>query len=273
MRFSYQRWLGWTIFIVLSAAAIRAHHQSAGQGESLDYLSGWVLFGVILLLTIYNGRKKLPFLPLFSSEAWLQFHIYAGLVTGVIFAIHVNYKLPLGWFRGALTGLYLAVMLSGVFGLFISRVIPKRLTTRGGEVLFERIPAIRTQLKERSKTLALASVGQSKAAIIADFYGRELADFFAKPKNLVKHLMEVRNPLNHLLTRINETSRYLGEGEKATMDEMARLVRQKDGLDYHYAHQLLLRAWLFIHIPLTYSLLLFILAHIVLVYAFAGGAR
>ena len=35
------------------------------------------------------------------------------------------------------------------------------------------------------------------------------------------------------------------------------LVRQKDGLDYHLSLQMLLRGWLFIHIPLTYSLMIF----------------
>jgi len=34
-----------------------------------------------------------------------------------------------------------------------------------------------------------------------------------------------------------------------------------------------LKTWLFVHIPLTYSLLLFSLAHIVVVFAFSGGAR
>jgi hypothetical protein len=48
-------------------------------------------------------------------------------------------------------------------------------------------------------------------------------------------------------------------------------VRQKDGLDYHHALQLTLKLWLFVHIPLTYSLLIFSLVHLVLVYAFAGG--
>jgi hypothetical protein len=50
-------------------------------------------------------------------------------------------------------------------------------------------------------------------------------------------------------------------------------VRQKDGLDYHQALQFMLRGWLFIHIPLTYSLMIFSVMHIVLVYAFSGGAR
>jgi hypothetical protein len=34
-----------------------------------------------------------------------------------------------------------------------------------------------------------------------------------------------------------------------------------------------LKLWLFVHIPLTYSLLLWTLAHIVLVFAYSGGAR
>ena len=57
------------------------------------------------------------------------------------------------------------------------------------------------------------------------------------------------------------------------MNEIATLVRQKDGLDYHYSLQLILKLWLFVHIPLTYSLLLWTLAHIVLVFAYSGGAR
>jgi len=260
------------LFIVLAAGIVWAHRHYAGEVGHISYLTGWTLCGVILLLTLYNGRKKLPFLPLLSSENWLQFHIYAGLLTGVLFAVHVSYKIPGGWFQRMLASLYLLVMASGIFGLIISRTIPRRLTTRGGEVLFERIPSLRLQLREQSEKLALQSVAQSKSGTIADFYWRELSGFFAGAKNLPGHLLEARGPINHLLARINEVNRYLNGEERATMDEIAGLVRQKDGLDYHQAHQLLLRIWLFVHIPLTYSLLLFILVHVVLVFAFFGGA-
>ena len=52
----------------------------------------------------------------------------------------------------------------------------------------------------------------------------------------------------------------------------AQLVRQKDGLDYHRALQRALKLWLFVHLPFTYALMLFTLFHIVLVFAFSGGA-
>lgn len=46
----------------------------------------------------------------------------------------------------------------------------------------------------------------------------------------------------------------------------------KSDLDYQYATQLTLKGWLFFHLPLNYGLMLFTLAHIVIVYAFATGA-
>jgi hypothetical protein len=271
--FTKQRLIGWTLFLVLSAAIVRLHAQYAAVIPRLAYLTGWALFAVILALTFFNARKKLPFLPLLSSETWTQFHIYAGLLTGVLFAVHVRYKLPTGGFEITLALLYLLVMASGFFGLFVSRTVPRQLTTRGDEVLFERIPGIRRQLQERVEVLALNSVAEMKSATIADFYVRELKDFFDGTRNVLPHLVEVRTPLNRLLNKIADLNRYLNDQERATMNEIAALVRRKDSLDYHYALQLVLKVWLFVHIPLTYSLLLFTGAHIVIVFAFSGGAK
>ena len=270
--FVKQRGLGLSLLILVSAVMVWLHRRYSGAMPRLSYLTGWALFGLILLLSLYNARKKLPFVPLLSSELWLQSHVYGGLLTAALFAVHISYKMPTGWFEGMLAMLYVMLMLSGFFGLFVSRAIPKRLTTRGGEVLFERIPSIRRQLQERAEALALTSLSQVKSSTVADFYARELKDFFEGSRNVGLHLLEVRSPLNRLLNKITDLNRYLNEQERATLDQIAGLVRQKDGLDYHYALQLLLKVWLFVHIPLTYSLLLFTLTHIVLVFAFSGGA-
>jgi len=270
--FAKQRWIGFGLFLITSLGLLRFYARHTGAMPRMAYLTGWALFGVIALLALYNGRKKISFLPLLSSEAWLQFHIYAGLFTGVLFAVHVSYRIPRGWFQGILAWLYVLVMLSGFLGLFLSRSIPKRLTARGGEVLFELIPAARCSLRDRAEVLALKSITDAKSSTIADFYSSELKAFFDHRHNVGLHLFEVRRPLNRLLNKINDLNRYLNESERATLNELAGLVRQKDGLDYHYSLQLLLRLWLFVHIPLTYSLLLFAVAHIVLVFAFSGGA-
>lgn len=261
------------LLALLAVAMGFAHNTLAPALPRLIFIYGWLLFLLIVVLSLYNARKKLPFLPLGTSEGWLQFHIYAGLLTVILFAFHVSFRLPTGWFDSILFALYALVTLSGIFGLLITRMIPKRLTSRGGEVLYELIPAVRRSLREQAEALVLKSIPEAQSTTLADFYVRHLKNFFDHAQNFWLHMFEVRSPLNSLINRINDTNRFLDEKERVTADKLADLVRQKDGLDYQRALQITLKTWLFIHIPFTYSLLIFSIIHVVIVYAFSGGAR
>ncbi len=234
------------------------------------FLTGWTLLAGIFVLAIYNVRKKLPFLPLGKSETWLQIHIYLGFFTTLLFVIHLNFRLPHGWFEVVLAWLFMLVSGSGLIGLFFSRVLPRRLATRGGEVVFEKIPAIRHALKTEAENLALGA--EAKSVVIAEFYTKRLAAFFGRPKNFWKHLAESRREVSGLLAELEDLRRFANNADKEKISQLAAQVRQKDGLDYHRALQLALRLWLFFHIPLTYGLMIFTVLHIVMVFAFSGGA-
>ena len=261
--------------IVLLAAAIATmawgHAQLAPVLRNIAFLTGWVLLAVCLFLTAYNARKKLPFLPLGSSRTWLQIHAYVGYLSLALFFAHTGWRWPDGWFEGILAALFLLVAASGVFGLFWSRVVPRRLTARGGEVLYERIPTVRRQLAERAEALALKSVESTQSVAIADFYNLHLAPFFVGPGDRWRHLVDVERPTTRLQNRMEDLHRFLNTDQRAVLAEIAGLVRQKDGLDYQHALQLSLRLWLFVHIPLTYSLLIFTALHVVLVFGFSAG--
>jgi hypothetical protein len=265
---------GWTIaLLVLAAIAVFILHRWVSPFfHRIVFLTGWILLIFMLALAAYNPRKKLPFLPLRSSESWLRFHLYAGYFAIGLFLIHVNFRLPSGRFDAILAALYFLVTVSGILGLALSRLLPRRLTARGSEVLFERIPIIRLQMREHAEALALASVADAQASTIADFYVRDLHEFFTGTRNFWSHLSDDRAPVNHLLNKISDLNRFLNDKERAIMTQIADLVRQKDGLDYQFALQLTLKLWLFIHIPLTYGLLFWSLLHVILVYAFSGGA-
>jgi hypothetical protein len=273
MTFTNQRIAGALFFLVGSVLLLAGYFKFHDQIAGVPFISGWLLFAFMLILTVYSARKKLSFLPLGSSEAWLQFHIYLGLLTVVLFAVHMAFRPPTGWFDGILASLYIGVTLSGLFGWFVSRALPKRMTTRGGEVLFDRIPAVRRSLHQQAEMLALRSVPEGKSTTIANFYIKHLDSFFRGPQNRFLHLFEIRSALQRKLYQISDLNRFLNEKERVVMDQIADLVRQKDGLDYHHSLQLTLKVWLFAHIPLTYGLLIFSIVHVVLVYAFSGGAR
>lgn len=239
----------------------------------LVYLTGWALLALMLYLTAYNVRKKLPFLPLVSSRAWFQVHVYVGLFTGLVFLLHLRWHWPSGWFENLLALLFVGVTLSGLFGWWISRVLPRRLTTAGGEVPFDRIPLLRRSLREQAERLAVSGVATAQASTLAEFYATRLADFFSGPANFLPHLVGSRRRLNNLLGELEEIGRFLNPAEKKTVAELTELIRQKDIIDFHRAGELVLKGWLFVHIPLTYGLLVFSAVHVVVVYAFSGGAR
>lgn len=239
----------------------------------LVFLTGWLLLALCLFLTAYNARKKLPFLPLGSSRLWLQFHAYAGLFAGVLFLFHLRMEVPSGPFNLALAGFFVAVTLTGILGWWLSRAIPKRLATVGGEVPFERIPAVRRDLRLQAEQIALAAIPEAKASTLADFYARELAPAFSTGPSFFPHLVASRDALNDRLAALSEVGRYLGPTEKTRAESLAELIRARHVLDFHHANQLLLKSWLFTHVPLTYGLLLFTAVHVVLVLAFSGGAR
>ncbi|MDB6054441.1 MAG: hypothetical protein JWN25_1964 [Verrucomicrobiales bacterium] len=266
--------LGLKLFLFLLVCAILSvvYYQHYLILPRVQFLTGWILFLLMVVLAVYNGRKKIPFLPLLSSRGWLRFHLWAGGLTALIFVGHLRLRIPSGWFEWTLASLYGAVMLSGIGGYFISRAFPKRLTSRGGEVIFESIPVVRRRLKEQADAMALKSVPEVNASTLADFYVSEISGYFAQPQNFWMHLFEIRSPLNQILKKIEDQNRFLNEKERGILSEIALLIRQKDGLDYHHSLQLALKLWLFIHIPLTYSLLIFSLLHGVLAYAFSGGA-
>ncbi len=269
-RFRRQLFSGLFVLIVASAGALWLNGKFSAL-PNYAFLTGWALLAGMFVLTIYNVRKKLPFLPLGKSETWLQIHIYLGFFSTLLFLIHLNFRLPHGWFEVVLAWLFVGVSGSGFVGLFFSRVKPRRLTARGGEVIFEKIPALRHAAKTEAEELALGK--DAKSPVVAEFYAKRLAEFFSGPKNQWKHLIESRRPLNALLAELDDLRRFATDADREKIEKISALVRQKDGLDYQRALQLALKLWLFVHIPLTYGLMIFTVLHIVIVFAFSGGAR
>ena len=252
------------ILLAADASGAAALHRTAAA-------SGWLLLALVVGLALYNLRKKLPQLPLGNSATWLQLHIYAGLLSGVVFGMHLRWRFPNGAFECMLATLYALVFLSGVFGLICSRVFARRLATREGEVLFARIPRLRHHISTEVERLVIQCTATTESPAVLELYTKRLEDYFGRPHNFWQHLTLSTRPLHSLLTELQAQRHYLSNEEKSTMDQIEMHVRRKDDLDYHHAHQAVLKYWLFAHIPLTYALLAFAVVHVVLVQAFSGG--
>ncbi len=235
------------------------------------FLSGWLLFLLVLILAAYNLLKRLSFPSPEMSPDWFRIHVSAGLLTIGLFILHVGPRVPNGPLEITLTLLYAAGAGSGLVGLVLTRVLPRRLATRGEEVPFERISMMRERLREKVEDVVSRTVSEEHSTTLADFYDRRLVSFLDGPRNYWGHLFAFAGSRQALLVELGALGRSLGEKERESAEELGDLIRMKDGLDFQEALQGTLKYWLFIHVPLSYSLPILALVHAIVVSAYTTG--
>jgi hypothetical protein len=266
-----RRWRNVTLLVLISALVLALARVDADHLGHTNFLTGWLLLGLMLVLTALNLRKKLPMLRLGRASTWLQVHIYLGLLSAVVFLAHLDFRLPNGYLELGLAILYVLVAGGGVLGLWLSRRLPPRLTRRGENVLYERIPAFRTRLREEVEAMVQRAAEEHGSVTLPALYTDHLRPFMLGPRHFWQHLAESRRPYHRLAGEMAAAERYLSPAERDILADIADRVRTKDDLDYQHAGQAMLKRWLLLHIPLTYALLLFAAAHALAVYAFIGG--
>lgn len=260
-----------SILAALSAGFAWLHQIYTLSLNPPSFFSGWTLAGLALLLLLFSIRKKLLFLPLGNAAAWAQAHYYAGIFSLWVFGTHVEWGMPSGLFERALFFTFLLASGSGLMGLALSRVLPRRLARYGDPIVFQRIRPRQMEIQKAAAALVKESLDRTGSTTISGFYRTRLLLFFKPAAHFQHHLFDTGLPLRRLLKDLDNLERYLDAQERHILASIRELVREKDTLDSQYAVQVLLRAWLFVHIPAAWTLLCLVPVHMVLVYAFHGG--
>jgi hypothetical protein len=270
--FVRRRVLGAAITLAtLTAAWTWADHMDR-RLESSSFFTGWLLLGALVSLALFQVRKKLPMPPLGSAATWLQVHVYTGLGTVGLFALHTPLRWPGGGLESVLAALYAMTFTSGVIGLYWTRSLPKRLSRLGQEVIYERIAALRGRLRDRAQAAVLTVVRTGGATTLGEFYNARLHEYFSAHRGWRYRFLPTSNLRKALMAELTEASRYLSDDERKTAEALFALVRERDDLDYAEALQWRLKAWLFVHIALTYPLLAAAGLHAWTAHVFYGGA-
>ena len=234
--------------------------------------TGYLLLSVLIFLAAYNVRKKLPVPLWINASDWLQAHIYLALCSVVIFGLHVGWRIPNGMLETSLAILFLATFASGLLGLYWTRTLPRHLARASEEIIYERIPMLRTRIRERAEELVLSTVRDAGVTTLGEFYNNRLKGYFESSRGLRYFLRPNSRLRKSLLAELTEVSRYLSEPERDSSEQLFALIRKRDDLDFHAALQWRLKMWLFVHIGLTYPLLVVGLLHGLLAHLFDGGA-
>ena len=243
-----------------------------------QYLSGWLLTLTILLAMMYSIRKRLSMLPILSNAVWLQTHLYTGFVSIWLFLTHIEWLVPSGVLESSLALLFVFVTLSGIFGLWINKALAKQISYNvsyngGEEVIYERIPGYIERMRLEIEEALIELLEVEPASSLNKYYCEDLYPYFSKPSSTLTYALDWDHHRHYNRRRFNLESQehYLNDREKLFIEQLKLWVKKKHDLDLHYNYQKILRYWLFTHVPLTYSLYIVSLVHIVATYAFRGG--
>lgn len=259
-----------TIAILSAIFAYGAAPTSVGFHQSAE-VTGWVLVALFLFLLAFNIRKRLAAFPFGRGHYWLQAHVYLGLFSGFVFLAHTDWRMPSGPMDWILWFVFVGVILTGLIGIVLSRIVPSLLNSRGERVIFERIPAFRMQLAREVEGLVLRAVQDAASSTIAELYAKRLLPFLSGTRNFRAHIFSATAHRQALQNEIAAVRRYLPPEGNTLLDEIQERVLTKDDLDFQYTWQLLVKGWLLLHLPLSCALVPLVAVHVVVNYAFSLG--
>ena len=165
----------WAIFIAASSMALLAAYiayavlspNGALGGSAPGLVFASLGTGVIVFECLLGLRKRYPASPLGRVKTWLTAHVWLGLLAFLLILMHSGFR----WGHGlsaVLMWLFLVVVTSGVVGVALQNIIPRRMTeTVPRETIFEQIPAViyglRTEADERVEFI-IADLGIEEEA-------------------------------------------------------------------------------------------------------------
>lgn len=247
------------------------------------YLDGWVLAaGMGLQLSFHIAVKTARLSPK-SAMRWRKTHILVGYLLVAAFVSHSDFSLPDTGFEWALWAGFVLVTLSGIFGAYLAWSLKTKGRIDEG-VSYDRIPTLRAELAREVQAAVIESdpaaaqialpglPGLPHDAWIMDLYTNHLRDFFQGPRNLAAHLIGSQRPLKRLTDEIDSLSGYVDQQSQEKLAAIKSLVIEKDRLDFARVYLGLTRGWLFVHVPVTYALIVLSVLHVVVVYAYSSGA-
>jgi hypothetical protein len=71
---------------------------------------------------------------------------------------------------------------------------------------------------------------------------------------------------------IDNLSRYVDQRSQEKLAAVKNLVIEKDRLDFARVYLGLAKGWMFVHVPVTYALIVLTVLHVLVVYAFSSRA-
>jgi len=150
---SQRPWILTVAAIGLAVTALYLVYAALARNGPSGRSAPGLFFGVagtalIVMEALLSVRKKLPAFPLGRLRIWLSAHVWLGLLSFLLILCHSGWRWGHG-VAGLLMWLFLAITLSGIWGMVLQHYLPRRITELvPRETVYEQIPLVIRHLRQ-----------------------------------------------------------------------------------------------------------------------------
>jgi len=278
LEFKHGRYFKVALLLCVAAIGVYCWHEPPAAylkpygGTWLGYTLGTIGAVLILWLMLLGVRKRSYQSSLGSVQGWTSAHVYLGTSLVIVASLHCAFEF--GWNIHTLAYvLMMLVIASGFFGMYAYLRYPEYMTANlAGETLETMLLKV-ADLESKCKRIALelpdeintlvmnaSRLAAEKSALQGSFR-RQLAG--VDPK----HPMRVARD-NLLKSSTLNLSAAQTKVQEQLVGEMSRIVTLTDRVRRDLKFRALMQIWLYFHVPLSFSLLAALTAHIISVFYF-----
>ena len=268
LRYRRFRWfkigLGISLLAILIYLFLDVQPRPNG-GSWYGYTLGTAGAGLIVWLAMLGIRKRNITRGRWSLKAWTSAHVYLGLALIVIATLHTGFQF--GW--NVHTVAYVLMMLvifSGIYGILVYAALPQGLSDARSEMtgpqMIDAVNTLDKQIQISAQPLSDANSEIVIGSLGEDPFGggvwRRLTGSYPRCGN--------RRALQLMRAELAGAS---GKQDAAIEQVVTLLERKAAALQRvrgYVQRRALLEIWLYIHIPLTFVLIVALLAHIISVF-------
>ncbi len=297
---THRKWfIGSLAGLIVAAVIYVPYSRSAAEGANGGTVAGLTYGSIASAFMLFAGllgaRKKVPIWRVGRAQAWMRGHLWLGFLSFPLILFHSGFRFGTGLTKG-LMWLFVVVFVSGIVGAILQHFMPRLETQRVPlETIYEQIGRVRSQLVAEAQTLvdeastalagnvsqateqqraASASAGtmggvtvasglqvdENASAELQEFFRREMQPYIAEGGSRGLALAD----RNHSHGIFQQLKLLMPPNLHSSIDDLENICEEKRELDLQTQYHRILHAWLLVHIPASYALLLLGAVHAVM---------
>lgn len=266
----WRRWAWWMLLLLVGSYVWYTTREYPHGGTPMGIFYGLLGVGLLLILMLYGLRKRAYTVRIGMLQTWVHSHIYLGLLMLVIILLHSGFRFH---DTVAVTALILltVVVVSGVVGVVLYTLVPPLLINVDSNLT---VPDMSVKVNQLAQAMARLASGKSAAfqAVYTNLLQAQRPHPLAGWRLLFGRpgLREADEATDKVLQVNLEKVEPQEQTDLAQLYVLAGEMRQMHlRLMQKQRYRNILDVWLYLHVPLSFALLLVVAVHVIVAFYYS----